>query len=477
MEIHLLERHEIHEALAMSAEIFDGLEKEEEISRQVEEGNLIFAGCFGDGQINGLLGWGMADSGGEILFVFVKEEHRRHGMGAAIVEMLCQACSQKYLVLRITTAAPLELVPFFNRCGLVIYGPERLEHGRKTLPMERMISPAQVKPRKNTFHMGLIIGGVCVAALLLCVLIFFLGRGVVQEIADHKGAEEERQITEEEKPEEEPSYQIPTDPAPPGEEQEKEEGQPEGEDGIEGIEAYISEAAGYELTEEVYTEGEDTETSTIDYQIRYPQVSGLPSGKDEEVNQILRDAAMANADSYYINPTPEIQEFLDQQEYLYLGSEVEYKVTYMDENLLCVVFDDHYFTGSVYGEYSALRVRIIDLNLASRYEIQDVLQTDGTFLETWREKMLEEDPDNYPAAELPDEVLQETLTGAIAENRYFSNLLLTKNGVEVGFTYAFSSEDGQRLSRGWVTAPFTSEEIAPYQTDSQMWNLFHVQEN
>lgn len=467
MEIRVLRETEIHEALEMSAGIFSGLEQEEEITHQAEEGNLILAGCFGDGPVSGLLGWGMVDSGGQILFVYVREEHRRHGMGTAITGLLCQVCSQNYSVLRIMAEVPPELVPFFGHCGLRPYGPEQQRDGRSFLPMELMISPVQVKPHKNGFGMGLLIGGVCVAALLLCVLIFLLGRNLVQEISQRTDAQQERQIPEgEEDPYKE--SEPPEFPDPGGGDgtdgSEAEEG-----NGFDEIQVYVSEDTAYELTGEAYTEQKEDETSYIDYDVHYPQVSGLPSGRDEEVNQILRDAAMAYADQYYLEPDAATQEFLAQQEYLYLGSQVEYKVTYMDENLLCVIFDDHYFTGSIYGEYAALRVRVIDLNTAERYEIQDLLQTDEVFLATWREKIKEEDPDNYPAAELPDEVFQATLTGEVVDGRYFSNLLLTGQGVEVGFTYAFRSADGQRLSRGWVTAPFSMEEIAPYQTDSPMW--------
>lgn len=472
MEIRVLRETEIHEALEMSAGIFDGLEQEAKITHQAEEGNLILAGCFGDGPGGGLLGWGMSDSGGQILFVFVREEHRRHGMGTAITGLLCQVCNQKYSVLRIVAEVPPELVPFFNRCGLRTYGPEQKRDGRSFLPMERMISPVQVQPHKNGFRMGLIIGVVCVAVLLLCVLIFLLGRNVVQEISQRTDAHKERQIPEgEESGGEGDLYEEPEIPEfqEPSAGDETEGSEAEEGNGFEKIQAYVSEDTAYVLTEEAYTEQKEDDTSYIDYDVHYPQVSGLPSGKDAEVNQILKDAAMAYADQYYLEPDAATQEFLAQQEYLYLGSQVEYKVTYMDENLLCVIFDDHYFTGSIFGEYSALRVRVIDLDTAARYEIQDLLQTDQAFLATWREKIKEEDPDNDPAAELPDEVFQATLTGEVVDGRYFSNLFLTGQGVEIGFTYAFRSADGQRISRGWVTAPFSMEEIAPYQTDSPMW--------
>lgn len=63
--------------------------------------------------------------------------------------------------------------------------------------------------------------------------------------------------------------------------------------GSDDIPAYVASDVSYQMTEENYKEKEAREEATIDYDIDYPQVSGLPSGKDQEVNQILKDAAMA----------------------------------------------------------------------------------------------------------------------------------------------------------------------------------------
>lgn len=69
------------------------------------------------------------------------------------------------------------------------------------------------------------------------------------------------------------------------------------------------------------------------------------------------------------------------------------------------------------------------------------------------------------------------MTGEIIDGRYFANLVLAGDGLRVGFTYAFRSEDDMRLSRGWVTAEFTEEELEPYRQDSRMWELFQPGEN
>ena len=180
---------------------------------------------------------------------------------------------------------------------------------------------------------------------------------------------------------------------------------------------------------------------------------------------------MSSADLFYLQPAEEVQEFFNSQENLYLASEVDYKVTYIDENLLSVVFTDHYFLGSMYLEYSDLRARIINLETAEQYEIEDLMVSSPELIRRWRMGILDQNPDSYPGKELEDHVYERMLTGEIVDGRYFANLFLDKNGVWIGFTYAFQSDDGQRIERGWTTVPFAWKEFAPYESDHKMWDI------
>ena len=63
----------------------------------------------------------------------------------------------------------------------------------------------------------------------------------------------------------------------------------------------------YEVAEETYEEEKKEGKSNINFHISYPQVHGLSSGKDAEVNQILKDAAMANANRFYLVPDEDIK--------------------------------------------------------------------------------------------------------------------------------------------------------------------------
>ena len=63
------------------------------------------------------------------------------------------------------------------------------------------------------------------------------------------------------------------------------------------------------------------------------------------------------------------------------------------------------------------------------------------------------------------------LEGEIVDNRYLTNFLLEKDGLAIGFTFAFRSEDGDRLSRGWILSEYSGAEIRPYMTGNELWNL------
>lgn len=54
-----------------------------------------------------------------------------------------------------------------------------------------------------------------------------------------------------------------------------------------------------------------------------------------------------------------------------------------------MAFQDHYFNGSMWGEFCDLRTRVINLATAERYEVEDVLRSDDTFAEAYYEKICE----------------------------------------------------------------------------------------
>lgn len=440
------------------------------IRERVQRGEIIFAGAYqeGDGSQE-LFGLGAITSSGEIFGIYVREMHRHHGVGTALLDALCRMCQGRFSVMRMNVEAPSHLIPLFQRSGFVCCGSLQEREGRSWVSMERIMplvaeEPSAKKTSKGTI--GVIIG-ICVVVLILLVIIVLLGGRLLGELGKNQReqAHQNPGYHKQEKYDWEERHTPSLDEAGDSKQTDR-----SSEDELADIEVYEAPVS-YAVRTENYEEKSEETKLSVDFDIEYPQVEGLPSGKDQEVNQILRDAAMSSADLFYLQPAEEVQEFFNSQENLYLASEVDYKVTYIDENLLSVVFTDHYFLGSMYLEYSDLRARIINLETAEQYEIEDLMVSSPELIRRWRMGILDQNPDSYPGKELEDHVYERMLTGEIVDGRYFANLFLDKNGVWIGFTYAFQSDDGQRIERGWTTVPFAWKEFAPYESDHKMWDI------
>lgn len=102
----------------------------------------------------------------------------------------------------------------------------------------------------------------------------------------------------------------------------------------------------------------------------YPVITYADGRDATGVNEILRNAACAQFDTMYPEPQEEYL-YLDE-DYPYLACYVDYEITYMSDEILCVAFQDHYFNGSMWGEFCDLRTRVINLATAERYEVEDV---------------------------------------------------------------------------------------------------------
>ena len=60
---------------------------------------------------------------------------------------------------------------------------------------------------------------------------------------------------------------------------------------------------------------------------------------------------------------------------------------------------------------------------------------------------------------------------ATLRRELYDNFFVDKDGIEIGMTYHYRDDEQQKEERGWITAPFTMEEIKAYKTDSDFWNL------
>lgn len=476
MQIRRLEGSEIAAALRLVREVFDEQTapgyseegrasfyqfiEEERIRSLLDSRQVFFIGCVEQGR---LYGCSMADTGGHICLLFVHPSCQRQGWGRQLVEAVCQECVRAYALTRITVNAAPAAVEFYHKCGFWESLPQQSKDGIIYYPMERMYSAADHAPERtgNRKMLGFLVGGILGVLVLLGIVLFLVGKNAVEQV--ETAAEEQRQQKEEEEFQSALEGRI--------EDEEYSENGEEEIDDFDRMEAYIASDLDFRLTEETYELNEENEQEHLEFLVHYPQLKNLPGNQEETVNQVLRDAAMASVDQFYLEPSQELQEYYADEENVYLGSEVEYKVTYLSNDLISVAFSDHYFAGHWAAEFLDLRTRIVNLKTGDVYRVEDVLQPDDEFAEIWRTRMLEHEPASWALRELPTDTFRRVLEGEVADSRYTAGILLTKDGIELGFTYHFRSEDGDRITRGWQIGGFSPDEIKNEKKDHEMWNL------
>ena len=252
----------------------------------------------------------------------------------------------------------------------------------------------------------------------------------------------------------------------------------------EGIEPYIDPDCGYEIQTVMFyytfPEGEGEQ-----FKICYPRLVAH-NGKDvSAVNAGIRERAMRMTDELLINRSDELKDSLlhdDRYSTKWTRSTVDYVITYLDEDAISVVFQEYTFTGSIYGEYIALRSYVGDINTGMRYKNADLLQgTDDIQLANLLfDDMIAQHEDSEFETRLFEVVLTpqliaETLkTNLMIDGRHFMNLFLTEDGVGFALSYRVGEDvDGSySIMRGWTKTILDKEQVEAYMTDAPVWRYW-----
>lgn len=232
---------------------------------------------------------------------------------------------------------------------------------------------------------------------------------------------------------------------------------------------YVAEDVEYEISAEVIELFEDTDEQRIRFDVNYPQITYKDGRDASAVNQILRDCACIWYDKMYPKPQYDSLIYEDGTERLYLVTEVEYQITYMSNDLICVVFCDQYYPGTEFYEAYDLRTRVIDLKTGEEYLLEEVITADEALGQLYYNKLCAVDELYGELPNLTEEIVQETLYGDIVEGRYYSNLIVSNAGVGFGFTMHYG--DGRYIVRGWEDVEFSDGELDGYRTDSRFWEI------
>lgn len=236
----------------------------------------------------------------------------------------------------------------------------------------------------------------------------------------------------------------------------------------EGITEYIDPDCGYGIQNAIFyytlpeSEGES-------FMICYPRLISY-NGKDvAAVNDGIRECAMKYVDSLLINRSSELEYELRTNEFYSLSgvrSNVNYIISYLDENTISVVFQDDVQEGYIHN-YD-MRTYVADINTGIRYEneelwgisddmsLAEMIQADCILQQNfWDQELFNE--------EITVQFIHDSLqTNGYVERSYL-NTFLTENGVGFAITYRTTQ------MRGWIKIIMPRDKTTAYQTNCVIW--------
>lgn len=427
---------------------------------------LFIWGAFEGNELHGV---GAMYKTGHIAILDVDAAYQNRGVESLLFETMKQFCAQNLGMMRMTVNAAPNTTSLYQGLGFHSNTPEQTRNGVRFVDMDFLISPGDIKRTDKKSQNGLIIGlvvGVGLCVIICCILLF---RSLANNIANglsQFSLNEDYDYYDDFYEEDEFDYDYYDDFF----EEDYGEGEEDTQDtSLGAVAVFEADDLSYTVEEDSYYEEESSETSWMCMDINYPVLTELEGEKADEINETIKSYAMQTAENLYLNPSEEVKGFLLEQDYKYVGSQVEYYVTYMSNDLISIVFEDHYFWGSVYAEFQDIRTCTINLKTGDVYEISDIVKLDENFMDAWYDSMKEEAPDAdvLDLVELDD--FQRVFEGENVDNRYGNAFFLKDGGLEIGLSYHYGDEE--LIERGWMTAPFTWEDIATYKTDNEMWKI------
>lgn len=489
MEIRILQKSELLSALHLVWEVFaeevapsytpEGVAefqkfiKYDNMRSMNERGEVIFFGAFDD---TGLCGVMAVKSIGHICLFYVKKDCQGKGIGRMLFTAVYNFCAKQLRVSRITVNAAPKAAEKYQHMGMRQIDAEQNVNGMRYVPMEMNINPIDMQPVQNKKgHTGWIVGGI-IGAVLGLVLLVAGGTMLIKNLyklqrqtADSIGGYTEQWDDDD-----------PMNPdSPLWDERDKygdddtEDSQPPAVSGATAIPEYIADNLPYEIKEDSYTYRDDEKKSTIiSFNVQYPVLQGLDESVQDKINEEIKKCAMSTVDRIYTNPSQEFKEKILGTNNPMLASVVTYKVCYANEHFISIIFEDMGVAGGQEDAYQNLRTLNLALDDGKVYTVKDIVNLDGKFVEEWLERMRAEAEENNFLAELDEEDMLKTLGGENIDGNYVANFFVDKDGIEIGYDLNYVSGDPADLNFAWVTAPFTFEEIKPYQKDKKFWSFF-----
>ncbi len=440
---------------------FQQLIRYENIVPRIRGGEITLFGAYEGRELCGVSG---IDRRGNILLLYIRKNWQRRGVGRQLMQAMYQYCGQVLVVTRMMMRVFPSAATAMNHLGLCDTAPVQTVGPEVFIPMELMIAPGAMPPRREKKKTAVIAGAVVLVLAflgLLAKMVYNEARDVFQnpypfdsfgDYGDYGGYGDYGDWFGDDYFDEET----------------------ESLSGIDAIPEYEEKGLPFVIKEENYLDTpDDKKTTYVDFEISYPQIEGLKDGAmQEKINEELRICAMETVDRIYENPDPEVKERVLGEEYPVIADYVKYKVTYLTEEYLCVVFEDYSYEGSEEAYYVGLRARNVNLKDGTAYEVKDIVDLKDDFVEEWLEGMKSESDSEEILSELDGTQMRKALSGEdTKDGTYLPVFFADKEGVEIGFSFHYDKNDEDDLGYGWVTAPFDEEEIGEFQSENPFWDL------
>ena len=226
-----------------------------------------------------------------------------------------------------------------------------------------------------------------------------------------------------------------------------------------------------ELPYEISYKSESFDESSADYSItfdvEYPVLTSKDGKNMDKVNETIKSASMI----IYDRACEEVKthDSASANSADYSGSSV-YQVTYANEDLISVIYNQHYYMGSSSKGRYDFRGLTINVNTGEVYDITDVLTHDSDFEQLYYDKLALEGASVFPTlSDVDTDLLAKTLdSNDWVDDTYNTDFFLTGGGISLAFSYY----DYYSSYAGWITVNYSESDIKDYKTDSEMWDLF-----
>lgn len=436
----------------------------------MQQGEIIFFGAFDEGSLKGVTAFKRM---GHICLFYVKKDCQGKGIGRMLFTEVCNYCANQLRVSKITVNAAPGAAAKYQHMGMRQTDAEQDANGIRYIPMEMYMIPQNLQygqQKKN--NTGLLIAGI-IAGILLLALLMAGGAMMLKKAYDKAGDSMKNQMEQWDDDPMAPDSPLWDERGTYGDDTEDGENAGSTESsGAAAIPEYIAKDLSYEIEEDSYTYTDEKQSTVINFNVRYPVLQGLDPAVEDKINDEIKKCAMQTVDRIYTNPSQEFKEKILGTQNPVLASVVTYKVCYANNNFISIIIEDMGAEGSQDEFYQHMRTLNIGIRDGKVFEVKDIVNLNGKFVEDWLEIMRDEAGEVMFLSELDEDDMLKTLGGESIDGNYVANFFVDKDGVEIGYDLNYVSGDPANLNFAWVTAPFSFEEIKPYQKDKEFWKFF-----